>query len=84
MKTGRRDGRESFAGVLENFIPDLNDSISLVLSRFQSAGVDVEGTVALLGEVLSEDFPLCRNYDETDQKRIGPRKKNCNRTEPTF
>ncbi|KDP29096.1 hypothetical protein JCGZ_16485 [Jatropha curcas] len=49
MKTGRRDSKESYAAVIEDFIPNHNDSISLVLSRFQSVGVDVEGTVALLG-----------------------------------
>lgn len=49
MKTGRRDSKESYAKVIEDFLPDHNDSLSLVLSRFQSVGVDVEGTVALLG-----------------------------------
>ncbi|XP_011004734.1 PREDICTED: peroxidase 21 [Populus euphratica] len=49
MKTGRRDSTESYGAVVEDFIPDHNDSISLVLSRFQSIGIDVEGTVALLG-----------------------------------
>lgn len=58
MKTGRRDGRESYAGVLEDFLPDRNDSVSLVLSRFQSVGIDVEGTVALLGDVLSKGVSI--------------------------
>ncbi|CAK7342990.1 unnamed protein product [Dovyalis caffra] len=49
MKTGRKDCKESYRAVVEDFIPDHNDSISLVLSRFQSIGIDVEGTVALLG-----------------------------------
>ncbi|XP_057426943.1 peroxidase 21 [Lotus japonicus] len=49
MKTGRRDSKESYATVVEDFIPNHNDSISLVLSRFQSIGIDVEATVALLG-----------------------------------
>lgn len=49
MKTGRRDSTESYGAVVEDFIPNHNDSISLVLSRFESIGVDVEGTVALLG-----------------------------------
>ncbi|GMH26400.1 hypothetical protein Nepgr_028243 [Nepenthes gracilis] len=49
MKTGRRDGRESYAAVVEDFIPNHNDSLSLVLSRFNSVGIDTEGTVALLG-----------------------------------
>jgi peroxidase len=49
MKSGRRDSKESYATVVEEFIPNHNDSISLVLSRFQAIGVDVEATVALLG-----------------------------------
>ncbi|KNA22495.1 hypothetical protein SOVF_033690 [Spinacia oleracea] len=49
MRTGRKDSRESYAAVVEEFVPNHNDSISLVLSRFQAIGVDVEGTVALLG-----------------------------------
>ncbi|XP_061350557.1 peroxidase 21 [Gastrolobium bilobum] len=49
MKTGRRDSKESYATVVEDFIPNHNDSISLVLSRFQAIGIDVEATVALLG-----------------------------------
>lgn len=49
MKTGRKDSRESYAAVVEDFLPNHNDTISLVLSRFQAIGVDQEGTVALLG-----------------------------------
>ncbi|CBI32706.3 hypothetical protein VitviT2T_012129 [Vitis vinifera] len=49
MKTGRRDSKESYATVVEDSIPNHNDSMSLVLSRFQSIGIDAEGTVALLG-----------------------------------
>ncbi|RWR72094.1 Plant peroxidase [Cinnamomum micranthum f. kanehirae] len=49
MKTGRRDSKESYADVVQDFIPLHNDSIDVVLSRFQSIGIDVEGTVALLG-----------------------------------
>lgn len=49
MKTGRMDSKISYAAEVDNFIPNHNDSISLVLSRFQSIGVDTEGTVALLG-----------------------------------
>ncbi|XP_009769680.1 peroxidase 21 [Nicotiana tabacum] len=49
MKTGRRDSKGSYLTEVENFIPNHNDSMSLVLSRFQSVGVDTEGTVALLG-----------------------------------
>nr|DAD27949.1 TPA_asm: hypothetical protein HUJ06_029417 [Nelumbo nucifera] len=48
MKTGRRDARESHVAVINDFIPNHNDSMSLVLSRFQSIGIDAEGTVALL------------------------------------
>ncbi|XP_008239361.1 PREDICTED: peroxidase 21 [Prunus mume] len=49
MKTGRRDSKESYAKIVEEFIPNHNDSLSSVLSSFQSVGIDVEGTVALLG-----------------------------------
>jgi len=49
MKTGRRDSKESYATMVEAYLPDHNDSLSLALSRFQSIGIDVEGTVALLG-----------------------------------
>lgn len=49
MKTGRKDSLESYAAVVEDFIPNHNDSLSLVLARFGSIGVDIEGTVALLG-----------------------------------
>lgn len=51
MKTGRKDSKESHAAEVESFIPNHNDSISEVLSRFQSIGIDVEGTVALLGKI---------------------------------
>ncbi|XP_059298217.1 peroxidase 21-like isoform X2 [Lycium ferocissimum] len=49
MKTGRRDSKDSYLAEVENFIPNHNDSMSLVLSRFKSVGVDAQGTVALLG-----------------------------------
>ncbi len=49
MKTGRRDSKESYGNVVENFIPNHNDSILIALDRFQSAGIDTEGTVALYG-----------------------------------
>lgn len=50
MKTGRRDSKGSYAAEVENFIPNHNDSMSTVLSHFQSIGIDTEGTVALLGK----------------------------------
>lgn len=49
MKTGRKDSKESYISAVETSIPNHNDSISSVLARFQSLGIDVEGTVALLG-----------------------------------
>lgn len=49
LRTGRRDSKRSYAKETEIFIPNHNDSMSSVLSRFQSIGIDVEGTVALLG-----------------------------------
>ncbi|KAL5717058.1 peroxidase [Ranunculus cassubicifolius] len=49
IKTGRRDSKESYISVIDDFIPNHNDSMSLVLSRFETTGIDAEGTVALLG-----------------------------------
>ena len=49
LKTGRRDGRKSRANVVEDHLPDHNESISTVLSRFQAIGIDTPGVVALLG-----------------------------------
>ncbi|KAG6511921.1 peroxidase 21-like [Zingiber officinale] len=49
MKTGRRDSKQSHADVIDKFIPNHNDSMALVLSRFKSLGIDAERTVALLG-----------------------------------
>ncbi|CAK9320051.1 unnamed protein product [Citrullus colocynthis] len=49
MKTGRRDSKESYGEILEEMIPNHNDSLSLVLSRFQDIGIDPQATVALLG-----------------------------------
>lgn len=50
MKTGRWDSKDSYLAEVESFIPNHNDSMSLVLSRFNSVGVDTQGTVALLGK----------------------------------
>ncbi|XWS55796.1 hypothetical protein CRYUN_Cryun09bG0031500 [Craigia yunnanensis] len=49
MKTGRKDSKESYLTEVENTIPNHNDTMELVLSRFQSIGIDTQGTVALLG-----------------------------------
>ncbi|KAM0841798.1 hypothetical protein ACQ4PT_058780 [Festuca glaucescens] len=49
MRTGRRDARASYYGEVERYVPNHNDSVSTVLSRFASMGVDAEGVVALLG-----------------------------------
>ncbi|XP_031477681.1 peroxidase 21-like [Nymphaea colorata] len=49
MKTGRRDSKVSHFSVVEEQLPNHNDSLELVTLRFQSIGVDVEGMVALLG-----------------------------------
>ncbi|KAH9327174.1 hypothetical protein KI387_007352, partial [Taxus chinensis] len=48
VKTGRRDSRESSASVVEKYIALHNDTIDVVLSRFQSMGIDAEAAVALL------------------------------------
>lgn len=62
LKTGRRDGRKSRAEILEQYLPDHNDSMSVVLERFAAIGIDAPGLVALLGNFF---FPLnlCFNYD---------------------
>ncbi|XP_015170966.1 peroxidase 21 [Solanum tuberosum] len=49
MKTGRKDSKETYFSEVEKYLPNHNDSMSSVLSRFQSIGIDTEGTVALLG-----------------------------------
>lgn len=54
MRTGRKDSKESYLAEVEKYLPNHNDSMSSVLSRFQSIGVDTEGTVALLGNQLSK------------------------------
>ncbi|CAN4109622.1 unnamed protein product [Withania somnifera] len=73
MKTGRRDSKESYLAEVENFIPNHNDSMLLVLSRFKSVGVDAQGTVALLGahsvgrvhcvNIVHETLPNVRRND---------------------
>ena len=54
MKTGRKDSKESYVAEVDEFIPNHNDTMSLVLLRFQSIGIDVEGTVALLGKYFPQ------------------------------
>ncbi|KAF8110591.1 hypothetical protein N665_0081s0024 [Sinapis alba] len=49
IKTGRRDSRGSYLRDVEALVPNHNDSLSSVLSNFNSIGIDVEATVALLG-----------------------------------
>ena len=65
IKTGRRDSRGSYLRDVEALVPNHNDSLSSVLSNFNSIGIDVEATVALLGTELipykanpSRDYPL--------------------------
>lgn len=49
LKTGRRDGRKSRAEILEEYLPDHNESMSVVLDRFSAIGINTPGVVALLG-----------------------------------
>ncbi|KAK4485079.1 hypothetical protein RD792_007687 [Penstemon davidsonii] len=49
LKTGRRDGRKSRADILEQHLPDHNESMTVVLERFANIGIDTPGVVALLG-----------------------------------
>ncbi|KVH89614.1 heme peroxidase [Cynara cardunculus var. scolymus] len=51
LKTGRRDGRKSRADVLEQYLPDHNESMSVVLERFKNIGIDTPGVVALLDAI---------------------------------
>ncbi|KAK2974826.1 hypothetical protein RJ640_005610 [Escallonia rubra] len=48
LKTGRRDGRKSRADILEEYLPDHNESMTVVLERFGAMGIDTPGVVALL------------------------------------
>ena len=52
MKTGRRDGLKSRTDMLESYLPDHNESISVVLEKFKSIGIDTPGLVALLGTFI--------------------------------
>ncbi|TXG47031.1 hypothetical protein EZV62_026325 [Acer yangbiense] len=52
LKTGRRDGRKSRADILEEYLPDHNESMSVVLDRFSAIGIDTPGVVALLGTYI--------------------------------
>ncbi|KAL0917422.1 hypothetical protein M5K25_012480 [Dendrobium thyrsiflorum] len=49
LKTGRRDGKKSRSTVVEQYLPDHNESISSVLDKFAAMGIDAPGVVALLG-----------------------------------
>ena len=49
LKTGRRDGKKSRSEVVEQYLPDHNESISSVLDKFAAMGIDAAGVVALLG-----------------------------------
>lgn len=52
LKTGRRDGRKSRADILEQHLPDHNESMNVVLQRFANIGINTPGVVALLGTNL--------------------------------
>ncbi|GAA0150926.1 peroxidase [Lithospermum erythrorhizon] len=49
LKTGRRDGRKIRTDILEQYLPDHNESMSVILERFSKVGIDTPGVVALLG-----------------------------------
>lgn len=65
LRTGRRDGRRSRADVVEQFLPDHNESISAVLDKFGAMGIDTPGVVALLGILFT--FPLI-HHDNSHYK----------------
>ncbi|CAI9756600.1 unnamed protein product [Fraxinus pennsylvanica] len=48
LKTGKRDGRKRRADILEQYFPDHNESMSVVLERFSSIGIDTPRVVTLL------------------------------------
>ena len=58
LKTGRRDGRRSRADVVEQYLPDHNESISAVLDKFGAMGIDTPGVVALLGILSTLHVPI--------------------------
>ena len=49
MRTGRRDATASLYGEVERYVPNHNDTVSAVLSRFAAMGLGAEAVVALLG-----------------------------------
>ncbi|KAL3628543.1 Peroxidase 21 [Castilleja foliolosa] len=49
IKTGRKDGKQSYASLVDQSIPHHNVTMSTVLSTFQKIGIDTEGAVALFG-----------------------------------
>ncbi|CAN4109623.1 unnamed protein product [Withania somnifera] len=83
MKTGRRDSKESYLAEVENFIPNHNDSMLLVLSRFKSVGVDAQGTVALLVHCVNIVHRLYPTVDPTlDPKYANYLKTRCPSPQP--
>lgn len=64
LKTGRRDGRKSRADILEQYLPDHNESMTVVLERFKSIGIDTPGVVALLGMYIITMHTVHVSYHE--------------------
>ena len=65
LKTGRRDGRKSRAEVVEQYLPDNNESISVFLDRFGAMGIDTPGVVALLGMSLLHHAFVINSHKHT-------------------
>ncbi|KAK6123932.1 hypothetical protein DH2020_042329 [Rehmannia glutinosa] len=87
LKTGRRDGRKSRADILEQHLPDHNESMSVVLERFANIGIDTSGVVALLG-AHSVGRTHCvklvhRLYPEVDSSLTLTMLSTCSTSAPT-
>lgn len=59
LKTGRKDSKMSYSNMVEELVPQHNESLVNVLSRFNSIGIDTEATVALLGLYYYSSFVFC-------------------------
>ncbi|XP_039135851.1 peroxidase 21-like [Dioscorea cayenensis subsp. rotundata] len=70
MRTGRRDSKESYSQDVINSIPNHNDSLSFILSRFQSIGINAEGTTALFRSIYAEYLKGRCPSPEPDPKAV--------------
>lgn len=52
--------------MLEQYLPDHNESVSVVLERFGAIGIDTPGVVALLGNSFFSFFSLQSELNQSD------------------